>query len=48
MAAICQLQSMHLHKKVESSPKQPSCKKVCGPQENHWKKDMKFKVVAKK
>ena len=30
--AICQLHSMQLQKEVESNPKQPSCKKVCGPQ----------------
>jgi len=30
-------------------PKQPSLKKVCGPQESHCKKkDVKSKVAAKK
>jgi len=37
-----------LQKEVESNPKQPSCKKVCGLQEGHCKIDVKFKVVAKK
>jgi len=27
--------------------KQPSCKKVCGPQEGHREKDVKSKVAAK-
>jgi len=35
---ICQHCSLQLQKEVKSSPKQPSYKKVCGPQENHCEK----------
>ena len=30
---ICQLYNMKLQKEVKTNPKQPSCKKVCSPQE---------------
>jgi len=30
--------AMQLQKEVKSNPKQPSCKKVCNPQEGHWEK----------
>jgi len=37
------------HKITKSNPKQPSCKKVCSPQEKAIvKKYVKSKVVAKK
>jgi len=29
---------MHLQKEVKSNQKQPSCKKVCEPQEGHCEK----------
>ena len=31
---ICQLHSMQLQKEEKSNPKQPSCKKACGPAPN--------------
>jgi len=30
--------NMQLQKEVKSNPKQPSCKKVCGPHEGHCEK----------
>jgi len=45
--AICQLCSINYKKKGNLIQKQPSCKKVCGPQEGHCGKDVKSKVVAK-
>ena len=46
---ICQLHSMQLQKELKSNPKQPSCKKVCSPQECCCEKSyMKSKVAAKK
>ena len=33
---------------MKYNPKQPSCKKVCGPKSAMVKKDVKSKVVAKK
>ena len=33
MTAICQLHSMHLEREMKDNQLQPSCKKVCGPQE---------------
>jgi len=39
--------SIQLQKEVKSNQKQPSCKKVCGPQECHCEKDVKSKVAAK-
>jgi len=32
------IHSMQLQKEVKSNTKQPSCKKVCGPQEGHCEK----------
>jgi len=32
------IHSMRLQKEVKSNPKQPSCKKMCGPQESHCEK----------
>jgi len=39
---------MQLQKEVKSNPKQPSCKKVCGPKKAIVKKDVKSRVAAKK
>jgi len=32
------IHSIQIQKEVKSNPKQPSCKKVCGPQEGHSEK----------
>ena len=37
-----------IQKEVISKPKQPSCKKECGPQKGQDEKDVKSKVAAKK
>jgi len=39
---------MQLEKEVKCNPKQPSCKKLVQPQKAIEKKDVKYKVVAKK
>jgi len=39
---------MQLQKEMKSNPKQLSCIKVCSPKIAVMKKDVKFKVVAKK
>jgi len=39
---------MQLQKEVKSNPKQPSCKKVCSPQEDCCEEDLESKVTVKK
>jgi len=39
---------MQLQKEVKSNPKQPICKKVCGPKRAIVKEDMKSNMAAKK
>jgi len=39
---------MQLQKEIKSNSKQPSCKKVHGPEEGHCEKYVKSKVVAMK
>jgi len=39
---------MQLQKEVKCNPKQPSCKKVCGPKKAIVIKYVKSKVAAKK
>jgi len=38
---------MQLQKELKSNPKQPSCKKVCGPKKAIVKKDLKSRVAVK-